>query len=141
MKDEQLLSSVFNETRKQSMLLGELLTKTDNRSMRVAILSQIESYDEINKSAGEEICALGLTPKSKGSLSDKLSVLGASISVGTNPSLSNIARTVTENSKKCTEKTQSVMEDCRCATPSAYNIARKLIASEEENRNRINKFL
>ncbi len=140
-EDIIILNSVFEDTKKRSCLLGALLERVDNRDMRQAIIGQISEYDNINKSAGEEICLHGITPKSKHPIKDKLSVWGAGMSAAANPTPSHIAKIITSESDNGVVNTVRVMRECQNSSPTAYNLARRLVNCEEESTRRMKDFL
>ncbi len=140
-EDIRLLEEVFDKTTTGSRMLGAVLPHVENRTLRIALLTQISEYDMINKEAGEEISALGQTPKARHPMKRSLSCFGAGVSAAVNPSISNIAQMAQDASNKGVINITKAMNSCVNSSPRVYNLARKLVTSEEENEKRMKSFL
>lgn len=136
-----LLKKIYCRTQKASKTLGMLLSNVENKSLRRDIISQIAEYDKINKEAGEAICAIGNHPPKNISVKERVNVWGMSLGASANPSCENVAKILSAESGKGVIEIVGVMNNCVNSSPSAYNLARKLIAREENGINKMKPYL
>ena len=126
-EDVTLLKSVFDSSKKSSYTLNALLSHIDNKSMRASVITQIYEYDSISKKAGEEISALGIKPKARNPIRNKVSAWGKNMSVGIDPSLSHIAEIIKNDVNASTTEITRTMNRCINSSPKTYNLARMLV--------------
>ena len=132
-EDLTLLDSIFKASQTSSRTLNRILMHTENKALRIALISHIGEYDTINRLAGEEMSARGIKPSVKDSLKEKALYLGTGIGIATNPNVSNIAKTVQKSSSENVFKISRAMNFNKNSSPTVYNLARKFTVLEEEN--------
>jgi len=140
-EDATLLKTVFDNSQRTSGTLLTLLGHVENKALRTTIISQINAYDSINRMAGEEISSLGMKPKATGVIKSKISTWGKSISASLDPSLSHVAKIISEDTSASRTDTIGVMNRCVNSHPKVYNLARMLVSTDEASVNSIKHYL
>lgn len=136
-----LLSAVYNRTQRASKSLGMILPSVENKSLRRDIISQISEYDKINKEAGEEICSAGNQPRKKLSVKERVNVWGMSLNISANSSCENVAKVISYDSSSGVLEIVKTMNSCVNSSPAVYNMARKLVAQEENGISKMKPYL
>lgn len=136
----ELLNELYRQSAKESRTLGVLLSSVENQSLRRDILCQICDCDGVNREAGEEITALGEKPKNL-PLKDRMSIIGANMSVNGNNSCENIARIISSESSSGARKLTHTMNNCINSSPKVYSLARRYVAVAEKSAERMKPYL
>lgn len=139
-KDIVLLNKIYKGTHIGSKSLNSILPDISNVSLRRAVITQINEYDKINSDAKFLISSLGETPK-KPTLTAISASVEAKMSIAANPSPSHIAETIIKGSNMGIINITKELNKSSICNPSAYDLGRKLIKTEENNVSRIKSFL
>ncbi|MBR5459257.1 MAG: hypothetical protein IKV53_00175 [Clostridia bacterium] len=136
----ELLNALYRQSAKESRTLGVLLSSVENQSLRRDILCQICDCDGVNREAGEEITAFGEKPKNL-PLKDRVSIIGANMSVNGNNSCENVARIISNASSSGARELTHIMNNCINSAPRIYSLARRYVANAEKSTERMKPYL
>ncbi len=136
----ELLNALYRQSAKESRTLGVILSSVENQSLRRDILCQICDCDGVNREAGEEMAALGEKPKNL-PLKDRVSIIGANMSVNGNNSCENIARIISSSASSGARELTHTMNNCINSAPKIYSLARRYVACEEKSTERMKPYL
>lgn len=139
-KELDLLTKIYTGTHIGSKSLNSMLPSVKNTSLRRAIITQINEYDKINSDAKCQIANLGQKAQKPFFAAASASV-EAKMNAKINPSASHIAEVIIKGSNMGIINITKQLNQSSLCKPSAYNLGRKLLKTEEENVSRIKSFL
>ena len=134
-KDLKLLQKVYTGTNIGSVSLNAMLPGVKSPSMRRAIITQINEYDKINSDAKSEISNLGKKPQKPVWAS-----ACASMEAKTNVKI-NVAEVIIKGSNMGIINITKEINKSHFCKPSTYNLARRLLKTEEQNVERLKEYL
>ena len=137
----KLLMAVYDSSSLASKTIGKALPYVDNVSLRKNMISQINDYDNINIKAGREISELGKKPRVSHPMKEKLQSWSVGMSVGSNERISNVAKVITGFANNRAVDITSEMNTCINSSPTAYNLARQLVARDELSAKSLKPYL
>ncbi len=139
-KDLKLLQKVYTGTNIGSVSLNAMLPGVKSPSMRRAIITQINEYDKINSDAKSEISNLGKKPQ-KPVWASACASMEAKTNVKINDSASHVAEVIIKGSNMGIINITKEINKSHFCKPSTYNLARRLLKTEEQNVERLKEYL
>ena len=122
-KDYQLLNKIYQGTHIGSRSLNAMLPSIKNKSLRKAVLTQINEYDKINSSAKERISSSGKKAK-KPTVASISAVLESKINASANSSLSHMAEVIINGSNMGIINITKELNRSQNCCPGVYDLGR-----------------
>jgi hypothetical protein len=141
MKEElELLNKIYQDTYLASSSLGKALPLVESPALRKSIISQISEYDKIGSEAKREISNLGESAKKK-VFKKIMSGVEEAVQLKMDSSPSRVSEFLINASDKRIVQISREMNKNKSVSPTAHNLARRLIRVEEESASNLRKFL
>lgn len=141
MKDTQLLQYVHKTAEMGIEGLRDVEDRIQNQDLHRAIRQQIAEYQEISKESGELLRAKGEEPEDPGLMARVSSEVMSTAKTFTNASTSKIAEMVIQGNTMGITKGTRHLNDYAGDDRKAAALARRLIATEQDNVEQMKQFL
>lgn len=140
-QNENLLNTIYQNTKMGSDTLNEVLPKITDAGLRNEIVTQIASYDAIKNNAVRILGEMGKKPKDNSLFKRGAAAWGTKVNTAVDSSVGHIAEMIVKGySTGVLELSKELSKSGDC-NPEVHTLGRDLLRTEEDNLHKIKSFL